>query len=49
MSSKSWLAACGIMLMQPVRVRMVVTLCTLWLGLFCLALTSGRRLGGRIR
>ena len=37
MSSKSWRAVCKTLIMQPVRVRMVVTLYTLWLGLFCLA------------
>jgi len=37
MRSKSWLAGCGIMPMQHMRVRLSVTLCTLWLGLFFLA------------
>jgi hypothetical protein len=37
MRSKSWLADCGIMPMQHMRVRLSVTLCTLSLGLFFLA------------
>lgn len=37
MSSKSWLVVCKTLIMQPVGVRMVATLCALWLGLFCLA------------
>lgn len=37
MRSKSWRAARGIMLMPHLRLRPWVTLCSLWLGLFCLA------------
>ena len=36
MGSKRWLADCGIMPIQRIRVRLSVTLCSLSLGLFCL-------------
>jgi hypothetical protein len=36
MSPKRWLAVCEIPIMQPGRVRLAVTLCGLWLGIFCL-------------
>lgn len=37
MRGKSWRAACGIMPMPHLRLRLWVTLCSLWLGLFCRA------------